>query len=117
MLLNADVTMVPNVPYWLSGCGDRRSLWNLFIIMRQHSSKQSHVGSSETQGSKRNIRGIEFLQRKYIVRMDDFFVKGLASPVLVEDLSRFDRKVWYLLHHREMHPHRDRLSVILDVST
>ena len=43
-------------------------------------------------------------------------MKGHASPVPVEDLSRDDGKVWYLPHHGVMHPRKKKLRVVLDAS-
>ena len=43
-------------------------------------------------------------------------MKGHASPVPVEDLSRDDGKVWYLQHHGVMHPRKKKLRVVLDAS-
>ena len=68
------------------------------------------------KGLKRKFRSNDVFQRKYTEFIDDLFVKGHASPVPVEDLSRDDGKVWYLPHHGVMHPRKKKLRVVLDAS-
>ena len=71
------------------------------------------------KGLKRKFRSNDVFQRKYTEFIDDLFVKGHASPVPVEDLSRDDGKVWssyYLPHHVVMHPRKKKLRVVLDAS-
>ena len=68
------------------------------------------------KGLKRKFRSNDVFQRKYTEFSDDLFVKGHASPVPIEDLSRDDGKVWYLPHHGVMHPRKKKLRVVLDAS-
>ena len=68
------------------------------------------------EGLKRKFRSNDVFQKKYTEFIDDLFVKGHASPVPVEDLSRDDGKVWYLPHHGMMHPRKKKLRVVLDAS-
>ena len=55
-------------------------------------------------------------RRKYTDFIEDLFVKDHASRIPEEELSRYDGQVWYLPHHGVIHPHKDKLRVVLDAS-
>ena len=66
-------------------------------------------------GLKKKFRNDTF-RRKYTDFIEDLFVKDHASRIPEEELSRDDGQVWYLPHHGVIHPHKDKLRVVLDAS-
>ena len=66
-------------------------------------------------GLKKKFRNDTFRQ-KHTDFIEDLFVKDHASRIPEEELSRDDGQVWYLPHHGVIHPHKDKLRVVLDAS-
>ena len=68
------------------------------------------------RGLQKKFLANESYKKRYTEFIEDLFVKGHASKVPGDEVVRNDGFLWYLPHHSVVHPHKDKLRVVLDAS-